>query len=140
MNLILQRDPSTEKGTAGKLSVNGEAFCFTLERGPSDPQFPCIPSGKYAILLQYSPHFARLMPHLQDVPGRTEILIHWGNLVSDSEGCILVGDGFSSEPVAAGEFFLDNTRNAFARLYTQLDQAQEAGITIDVMDAAPEAT
>jgi hypothetical protein len=37
-------------------------------------------SGKY-----------RRVWHLQDVEGRTEILFHAGNLISDSLGCILMG-------------------------------------------------
>ena len=38
-----------------------------------------------------SPHFKRDLPELLDVPGRDQILIHAGNYVSDSKGCILVG-------------------------------------------------
>lgn len=32
---------------------------------------------------------------IPDVPGRSEILIHAGNFLSDTEGCVLVGQEFS---------------------------------------------
>jgi hypothetical protein len=32
---------------------------------------------------------------VREVPGRSAILVHRGNFVSDTEGCILVGRGFT---------------------------------------------
>lgn len=53
----------------------------------------CIPTGRYHVKkrqsTKYGWHF-----HFQDVQGRTFILAHTGNLYSDSEGCIIVGDQF----------------------------------------------
>lgn len=51
-----------------------------------------IPSGCYQIRMQQSPTFKRMMPYLQDVPGFSSIMIHPGNTVEDTRGCILVGD------------------------------------------------
>lgn len=50
----------------------------------------CIPEGKYEVHRIYSPKFGKCF-HLQDVPGRSEILIHKGNYNKDTHGCILVG-------------------------------------------------
>ena len=50
----------------------------------------CIPEGKYIVQRIYSPKFGNCF-HLQDVPGRTAILIHRGNYTKDTRGCILVG-------------------------------------------------
>ena len=50
----------------------------------------CIPEGKYIVHRIYSPKFGNCF-HLQDVPGRTAILIHRGNYTKDTRGCILVG-------------------------------------------------
>jgi len=50
----------------------------------------CIPEGKYTVHRIYSPKFGNCF-HLQDVPGRTAILIHRGNYTKDTRGCILVG-------------------------------------------------
>lgn len=50
----------------------------------------CIPEGKYEVHRIYSPKFGNCF-HLQDVPGRSAILIHRGNYTKDTMGCILVG-------------------------------------------------
>lgn len=54
----------------------------------------CIPEGKYEVHRIYSPKFGKCF-HLQDVPGRSEILIHKGNYNKDTHGCILVGMGLA---------------------------------------------
>jgi len=51
-----------------------------------------IPEGRYKIKMQYSPTFKRMMPYLQNVKGFKSIMIHPGNSVSDTRGCILVGE------------------------------------------------
>ena len=50
----------------------------------------CIPEGKYEVHRIYSPKFGNCF-HVQDVPGRSAILIHKGNYTKDTRGCILVG-------------------------------------------------
>lgn len=50
----------------------------------------CIPEGKYKVHRIYSPKFGNCF-HVQDVPGRSAILIHRGNYTKDTMGCILVG-------------------------------------------------
>jgi hypothetical protein len=50
----------------------------------------CIPEGVYKVSRHYSPTFKECF-HVQSVPGRSEILIHPGNFVENSRGCILVG-------------------------------------------------
>ena len=52
----------------------------------------CIPEGEYEAHRIYSPKFGKCF-HIQDVPGRSEILIHKGNYNKDTHGCILVGMG-----------------------------------------------
>lgn len=49
-----------------------------------------IPAGKYKALVHYSPKFGKCL-WLQDVEGRTEILVHKGNFYYDILGCILIG-------------------------------------------------
>ncbi|MEN6388839.1 MAG: DUF5675 family protein [Syntrophomonas sp.] len=50
----------------------------------------CIPEGKYEVHRIYSPKFGKCF-HVQEVPGRSEILIHKGNYNKDTHGCILIG-------------------------------------------------
>lgn len=91
--LELIRDRQDGQATLGRLFVDGRQLCFTLERPWLDNQrgVSCIPEGVYHGAIQPSPHFKRDLPELLDVPGRSQILIHVGNYVTDSQGCILVG-------------------------------------------------
>jgi hypothetical protein len=55
----------------------------------------CIPDGQYQVLHRSAGRSRMLdYPHLwlPNVPSRSHILIHAGNYVADSAGCILVGD------------------------------------------------
>ena len=74
----------------GKMSFGGNT-CDTLERPNVDPEHACIPKGTYRVQMMMSPHFGVVLPHIMDVPGRSDILIHWGNTVVDSHGCVLAG-------------------------------------------------
>lgn len=51
-----------------------------------------IPSGRYEVVLRYSPHFKRETPWIKDVPGYQWILIHAGNNPKNTRGCVLPGE------------------------------------------------
>lgn len=111
MNLTLNRIFRGPDYTIGKLYIDGQYFCDTLEDPvrtlpASCPDTsrgtPCtcpekvyartaIPARTYQITLQYSPRFKRPLPLLHDVPHFLGVLIHSGNTAGDSSGCILVG-------------------------------------------------
>ena len=96
VNLLIIRDTFTENSTLGKLYLNGESFCDTLELPYRDNQrsISCIPAGQYKVRLRYAEESAsRKYTHLlvQDVPNRSYILFHRGNKPSHTRGCILVG-------------------------------------------------
>lgn len=80
--------------TTGEMLIEGEHFAYTLERPWLDnaPNISCIPEGDYFVKLLYSPHFGRPLPHILGVPGRSGILIHALNYVTQTEGCIGIGD------------------------------------------------
>ena len=95
MELTLTRKWFTQESTCGVLQIDGVNECFTLERpwngGDNVPNTSCILPGRYRVYLQFSPHLNAQVPHLEAVPERTEIEIHWGNDAKDVIGCILVG-------------------------------------------------
>ncbi|MDC0003784.1 DUF5675 family protein [Porticoccaceae bacterium] len=90
----LLRDESTETHTFGRL-VFGNKVLYTMERpwlGNMRSQ-SCIPLGSYDVSYlpkSYSGKY-RDVYHIQEVGGRTGILIHKGNLVADTTGCVLIG-------------------------------------------------
>jgi len=76
----------------GWLLIGGRRFCWTLEPSPTAPAHPAMPEGTYPLRLRYSPHFSMDLPHVDEVPGRSAIEIHAGNVPADTKGCVLVGD------------------------------------------------
>lgn len=109
MQFLLQRGKG-DGYTPGKLLIDdpnkpGEKrlLCYTLER-PAGSDHPRIPAGTYKVALTESARARRgslwtpdnktfRLPELLAVPDRTAIRMHAGNLVTDTEGCILVGLG-----------------------------------------------
>lgn len=96
VNLLIIRDTFTDKSTIGKLYVNGELFCDTLELPYKDNQrsISCIPDGEYKVNLRTARESATrdyLHMIVEDVPNRSYILFHRGNKPSHTRGCILVG-------------------------------------------------
>ena len=96
INLLLIRDTYTDTSTIGKLYLNGEYMCDTLENPWLDNQknISCIPYGQYNVRLRLARESAtRDYLHLlvQEVPNRSYILFHIGNTAKDTQGCILVG-------------------------------------------------
>lgn len=99
-NAVLTREPDDEQGTFGKLRLPDGTEFFTLElpwRGNATGA-SCIPPGTYKVAIRNSPKFGRIY-EVMNVPGRTAILIHSGNVAGDKkagynshvEGCILLG-------------------------------------------------
>lgn len=142
MILTLRRIAKKPDYTIGKLYIDGEHFCDTLEdtdRGLSQGQSvdalrrmkikssTAIPIGRYKITLSVvSPRFGSRaqyksiggrLPRLLDVPAFEGVLIHIGNTAKDTEGCILVG-----ENKVVGKVI--NSTATFNRLYDRLKRAK----------------
>jgi hypothetical protein len=91
--LILRRISKTPQATFGVLiGLHNKPLCWTLERPWlfNNRNISSIPSGAYKCTKDYSKKFGDVI-RVHDVPNRSGILIHSGNHVSDSQGCILVG-------------------------------------------------
>tara|TARA_R110000824_G_scaffold142839_1_gene310147 strand:+ start:148 stop:582 length:435 start_codon:yes stop_codon:yes gene_type:complete len=112
VNLLLIRDEFTNKSTLGKLFLNGELFCQTLELPYLDNQrsISCIPEGEYKVRLRTAKESSsRDYLHLlvQDVKGRSYILVHIGNFPKDTKGCILVGQSRQQDRVNNSRFAME---------------------------------
>lgn len=89
----VERLTMTSSATLGKMYINDEYFCYTLEDVIRDKKIKhetAIDSGVYKVKLSVSNRFKRLMPLLIDVPKFKGIRIHGGNTKKNTSGCILV--------------------------------------------------
>lgn len=98
MNLKVQREFLTLRSTIGRIFLLGSGGqadfqCYTLEpeQRNDDVKPRAIPAGTYELTLRMSRKHGRLIPHVENVPGFSEIEIHIGNFPHDTEGCTLVG-------------------------------------------------
>jgi len=112
VNLLIIRDTFTDKSTIGKLFLNGEMFCDTLELPyiNNERRISCIPAGEYKVRLRTARESStRDYLHLlvQDVPARSYILVHIGNFPKDTRGCILVGVGREQDRVKNSTLAMD---------------------------------
>ena len=125
----IDRGPSTDSGTFGRLTIDGSGFsCFTLELPWKNNQsnVSCIPEGTYECEYTMSPRFGRKFYRLNRVPNRAGILFHAGNwagdkskgLRTDVEGCILLGNGKGK---LSGQDALTASRAALKAFETALD-------------------
>lgn len=118
MKLTLKRIAKKTTYTIGKLYIDGQYFCDTLEdkdRGLDQKMTleqikkekvygqTAIPTGTYKVTLDViSPKFSGKafykqfanggrVPRILNIPGFDGVLLHVGNLPSQTQGCILVG-------------------------------------------------
>ena len=98
--LTLVRYTRTDEAVLGSLYLNGAFICHTLENASKT-----IPCGMYSVQNSKSPKFKRELPllHNAKVPASRGIRIHRGNTFKDSQGCVLVGMGRSTEKSSVTE-------------------------------------
>lgn len=93
MTYRLVRTSYSPQGTFGMLhNKDGIPICVTLEEPWKDNQrkASCIPTGVYHCVTHNGEKFKGVW-RLENVKDRDAILIHAGNTLDDTEGCILVG-------------------------------------------------
>ena len=112
----------------GKMLINGEFLCNTLEPPAVGRVHPAIPAGTYKVRMYPSARFKGVRPMICDVPGRSAILIHEGNSAADTLGCILVGINDRKGWVSQSKSYLN-------RLIKLINSAIDNGedITIDII-------
>lgn len=145
MEIKVKRKWKKEAYTIGKMYIDGEYICDTLEdkdRGLTSMMSvaqicgvkikgeTAIPTGRYLVDMKtVSPRFGSRaqyqfckgrLPRLCNTPGYQGVLIHIGNTAKDTEGCILVG-----ENKAVGQVL--NSTSTFRKVYTMLKAVDERG-------------
>lgn len=99
--LTLVRYTRTDEAILGSLYLNGAFICYTLENAAK-----AIPCGMYTVQNSISPKFKRELPLIYNsttVKASRGIRIHRGNSAKDSQGCVLVGMGRSTEKSSVTE-------------------------------------
>lgn len=88
-------------GTVGLLVFPSGETMYVLERPKeSEDESPvCIPEGTYPLVMRESPIVKSTSKgkytrgyEVTEVEGRTHIMVHIGNYVHNSEGCLLTGE------------------------------------------------
>jgi len=88
----------------------------------------CIPKGSYKAKKHNSPNFGECL-WIQDVPNRSEILVHKGNYYTDILGCVLIGTGLS-DINKDGEIDVVSSKTAIGELLSYLKEVD--GIMIEI--------
>lgn len=140
MKLTLKRIALRSTYTIGRLYVDGNYFCDTLEDTVRDlnknGKFDngekkvyaktAIPYGTYEIKWTYSPRFKKYTPQLMNVPSFEGIRIHSGNSSTDTEGCLLLGENKKVGMVL-------NSRATINKFYPLIKEACYKGkVTIEI--------
>lgn len=114
MKAVITRETYITDGTFGIMTLDGSFLCYTLERLwlNNKPQISCIPAGVYQCSRHSSLKFGNVW-EVDNVPNRADILIHNGNTIEDSHGCILVGTYVAE---LNGMKALRNSRDALKQL------------------------
>ena len=112
VNLVLDREIFTDQSIIGRLYLNEEYVCDTLENPyiNNERNVSCIPEGKYNVRLRTPRESAtRDYLHLivQEVPDRSFILFHRGNKPEHTQGCILVGFNNEQDFVSKSKYAMD---------------------------------
>lgn len=149
MEILVKRIAKKSKYTIGKMYIDGQYICDTLEdadRGLNQNMSlkeinnkkvygeTAIPTGTYKVDMNtVSPKFKSRtwakpyggkLPRLVSVPGYDGVLIHPGNKAEDTLGCILVG-----ENKAIGQVL--NSQTTFKRVMSILTEGTNITITIE---------
>lgn len=96
MRICLERHIEEAKQTLGRLYVYDEnhlalwLHILELPWRNNERRISRIPTGTYPAIKHVSPRFGECV-WIQDVPDRSEILIHAGNFHRDTLGCPLPG-------------------------------------------------
>lgn len=100
LNIQVNRKVYSPDCIIGEMTIDGQFFCHTLEPAWRDLGADgsgkvigktAIPAGTYDIVVDYSNHFGRELPHILNVPFFAGVRCHGGNTAADTEGCTICG-------------------------------------------------
>lgn len=140
MRIHVQLIAETPDSTLSIVTVGGEFLCFALEDGCREKKVAGetrIPPGVYQVgkrtegkfYENYKSRWGHAFAiHLLDVPGFEFILMHIGNVIADTRGCLLVGLGVAFN----GNFAVNQSTAAYLQLYEVVKLAFDKGEAVEV--------
>lgn len=136
MLLEVKRLYKKDTYTIGVLMVDGEKFSDTLEDKVRDLKSEkkiygetAIPAGKYKVVMSMSSKFKRVMPYLENVPQFTGIMIHPGNTIKDTLGCILVGENKKKGQLVNSRKYSDELNK---RINEAIERKEQVWVEVDL--------
>lgn len=147
MHLHCQLVAETTDSSLSVITHEGEFLCFILEDGyrPNKVMHQTrIPPGLYEIKPRRAGRFyeayrkkygCKFVPHIDNVPGFTWILMHMGNRITDTSGCLITGTAAEIDR-STENFFIPAGKSepAFLAVYNLLDESfsRQKAVTIRV--------
>ena len=139
----------TEISTLSSLSIGSQFNCYVLEDGYRREKVKHetrIPAGRYEIerrtVGKFYQNYRRRFKHIsslwiKDVPNYEYILIHIGNTVLDTSGCLLVGSDYK---LTGNEYRIFGSTKTYRDLYSIIsDHFKKGGrVFIDIERVDPE--
>ena len=120
MTLLTLQRIHLPDATVGVLTMGTRRWATLEDRGPGEVPDTCVPPALYDLVPHSGPKYpdtyalvGGIVSHLPE-PGkkRSAVLVHWGNVVEDTLGCILIGNSLTLQTSGAPAVF--NSRLAFS--------------------------
>lgn len=124
--IILDRLKTSDDGTFGQLIRQGHQIAVTAELPWNDniKRISCIPKGVYLCTYGKSPSKNKQVDYqvfkVNEVPDRSDILIHIANWPSELLGCIGVGAAFAE---LRGKPAITESTNTMKKLLAELPRS-----------------
>lgn len=135
VTLQRENDDTPDQGTPGVMTCDTGTQFYSLEAPDrnNEPDFSRIPAGTYLCELEESYQFHErdgtraMLYHVQDVPGRTAVKMHWGNFAGDVrkgwlssvKGCVLQG---TQRGVLKGQKAVLDTNNGVHQFIEEMNR------------------
>lgn len=142
MTLRLEKIAETKDSTVSRLLINGVYFCIVIEDGDRNPKVmheTRIPAGCYKLTKRqsgrhynaYSVRFKHdFTVMLNDVPNFSWIMIHIGNTIKHTSGCLLLNSGFTVDE--NGNFKGISSTKIYKQFYKIMKKADFTDLHIEI--------
>ena len=133
MKLKLTRIEHDNKEVIGILTIHDDSGKLLMVASTLEPIYgnnPKIALGKHELIKYFSPHWQTNLWKFNNPNERDRYFeIHIGNYVKDSDGCLLIGNGFANIN-SDREIDIINSKGTFKRFKVLLEKYNKLEIEI----------